>query len=198
VRQQEAAALKAELQQTAAAAEAVAAQHAQDMQQLRRQHAAQLAKLEAQNTQHLQQQLQEAAEQHKQQLVQLGVSLRSQLQQELSTLHEALAELQCQQQEAAAWASSAAAVCSQERSVLVSHWQQQLQDVRAQLEAVQADAQQVVNLAGSQQAAVQALQQHQARLAPQGLEALAQQVQEAAAARCVHAGREAPCKQLCA
>lgn len=192
MRQQEAAALRAELA-AAAAAEAVAAQHQQDMQQLRLQHADQLAQLDAQHTLHLQQQLQEAAAQHNQQL---GARLRSQLQQELSSLHEALAELQCQQQEAAACASGAAAGCAQEMSGLASLWQQQLQDARVQLVAVQADAQEVVHLAGTQQAAVQALQQHQAMLAPQGLEALVQEAQEAAAVRCVDAGWRASCNLL--
>lgn len=185
VRQQEAAALKAELQQTTAAAEAIAAQHQQDITQLQEQYAAEMAQLEAQHNLHLQQQLQVAAAEHRQQQLQLTADLRAQLWHELNAVHEALQDLQCHQQEAAACATSAQSACMQETSALTDFWQQQVHKVRAELAAVKADAHEVVRLAADQQEALQALQQQQARLAPEGLEELAQQAQAAAAARWV-------------
>jgi chromosome segregation ATPase len=184
VRQQEVTALKAELEQTAAAAEAIAAQQLHDLQQLQDKHAAELARLDAQHKLHVQQQLQAALAEHYQQKQQLAADLQAQCWQELAPVHEALQVLRCQQQEAAARASSAQADCTQETSELTDSWQQQLQEVRSELAAVQADAQEVARLAAEQQDLLQELRQHQAKLAPQGLEALAQQAQEAVAARC--------------
>lgn len=185
MRQQEAAALKAELQQNAAAAEAIAAQHLHDLQQLQDEHAAELTRLDAQHKLHVQQQLQAAAAEHHQQKQQLAADLPAKCWQALAPVQEALQVLHCQQQEAATWASSAQADCMQQAFKLTKTWQQQqLQEVRLELAAVQAHAQEVVRLSAEQQEVLQDLRQHQAKLAPQGLETLAQQAREAVEARC--------------
>lgn len=184
VRQQEAAALKAELQQTTAAAEAAAVQHQQELQQAQQAHAAAVAELVARHHMDLQQQLEGSAAAHNQQLSQLCTDLQQQLSRELSTVHAALGSLQLQQQSAVAASETSVVECMQEACRLADSWQQ-LQEVRSELAAVQADARTLTRLAAGQQALLQDMQRHQAKLAPQGLEALAQQAEEAAAAKWV-------------
>lgn len=183
MRQQEAAALKAELQHTAAAAEAVAAQHQRTLQQLQEAHAQELAQLKLQHMADCEQQLQESTLAHQRQQTCLVEGMQQQLGQELAAVNVALLELREQQQEAAEAVGAAQADCMQEASVLASHWQQQLQEVRLDLCSARADAQELLELVSSQHAALCELREQQAALDPPGLQVLAQQAQEAAAAR---------------
>lgn len=182
VRQQEAAALKAELQQSVAAAEAAAVQHQQELKQVQQAHAAAVAQLVARHQADLQQQLEAAAAVHSQQRQQLCNELQQQLSHQLSAVHAALEELQLQQQEAAAANEASLAECMQEACRLTEPWQQ-VQELRAELAAVKADAQELTRLAAGQRAMLQGMQEQQAMLAPDGLEALAKQAGEAAAAK---------------
>lgn len=183
MRQQEAAALKAELQHTTAAAEAVAAQHQRTLQQLQGAHAQELAQLKLQHVADCEQQLRDYTLAHQQQQACFVAGMQQQLRQELAAMNQALFEMQEQQQEVAEAANAAQASCLQEASVLAASWQEQLQEVRSELCRARADAQELLELVSSQHAALCELQEQQAALAPQGLQVLAEQAQEAAAAR---------------
>jgi hypothetical protein len=183
VRQQEAAALKAELQHTTAAAEAVAALHQRTLQQLQEAHAQEMAQVKLQCMADCEQQLQANTLAHQQQQACLVGGMQQQLRQELAAVNVVLLELQEQQQEVAEAANAAQAGCMQEASVLAVSWQEQLQEVRSELCRAGADAQELLELVSSQHAALCELRQQQAALAPQGLQVLAEQAQEAVAAR---------------
>lgn len=182
VRQQEAAALKAELQQSAAAAEAAAVRHQQELRTAQKAHEAALAELVDWHHVDLQQQLEGAAAAHCQQQLQLCNDLQQQLPRELSTVHAALEALQLEQHLAVAASEASMAECMQEACRLPDPWHQ-LQEVRSELAAVQADAQELTRLAAGQQALLQDMHRQQAKVAPHGLEALARQAEEAAAAK---------------
>lgn len=183
MRQQEAAALKAELQHTTAAAEAVVAQHQRTLQQLQEAHTQELAQLKLQHMADCEQQLQENTLAHQQQQACLVGGMQQQLRQELAAVNVVLLELQEQQQEAAEAVSAAQAGCMQEAFELAAHWQERLQEVRLELHRARADAQELLQLVSSQHAALCELREQQAALAPQGLLVLAEQAHEAAAAR---------------
>lgn len=183
MRQHEAAALKAELQQSVAAAEAVAAQHQQELLQLHQAQEAQLAALTAQHKLHVQQQLQDAAAVHLQQQSQLWRDLQGRLALELQPVHTAVKALQQHQQ-----AEEEAVQLQQQEEYLqaarmLDDAQKQLQEVRSELASVQADVQEFARLAAVQQAALHDMQRRQAEVAPEGLEALAEQAREAATAK---------------
>lgn len=183
LRQREAASRKAERQQAQAAAEAAASQHKLQLRSLRRAHTAELrGQCEAQ------QQAQQGQLQRMQ--AALGAGFR-----ELGGELEGLREHAAGQ---ALLSFDDAAACLRATASECGLWMaKQVQQMRAELTGVRAEATELACVAGGQQQELQRLHQQLAQHAPDGLAALAAAV---AAAKAEHVAvlkqRDAACEQL--